>query len=664
MMAFYTRLYHPLLKGALRHQAVVLLTAAVALLVGALFPVPHPGRRVHPHADRRRLCRGDAHAHRLLAELHHRAEPSRPAASSKSSFPKSRKWWPKSAPAKFPPTPCRWKPADLMIILKDQKDWTSAHTREELADKMAEALSVIPGVTFGFQQPIQMRFNELISGAKQDVVLKIYGEDLQQLADYAQQAGRLVRQVKGAEDVYVEQVTGLPQIVVQLDRNRLAQFGLNVADVNRTVQTAFAGETAGQVFEQERRFDLVLRLAPGPAQGHQQRAPAVHGRPQRPAGAPGAGGHRGAARRPQPDSARRRQAPHHAWPSTCGAATWKRVVKELQGKIDRQLKFAPGYYTTYGGQFENLRQATERLSIAVPVALLLIFVLLFFTFGSLQAVGADFHGHSALGHRRRAGAVAARHAVQHLGRRGLHCPVRGGRAQRHRAHRLLQPAQSRRRHRPVSSASCEGTEVRLRPGADDGHRGLAGLPAHGPGHIGRGRSAAPAGHRRHRRAGLGHAAHPAGAAGALRPLGARNSQSRRPENRSKPRGSARPCPWPRCCSCCCCCRCSGQAQGPLTAAAGRERRPCKPTARCWPAQRALEAQQAMRRTAYDLGRTTISGSYGQYNSQNRDNQFTITPVAGPARRVPQRRRPGRCPHCRPASRSWPRCRPNCAGRCA
>ncbi|RYY11048.1 MAG: efflux RND transporter permease subunit, partial [Cytophagaceae bacterium] len=258
MMAFFTRVYHPLLKAALRHQAAVLLAAA-GLLGGGFWLFRTLGGEFIPT-----LSEGDfAVEMRTLtgSSLSYTIEKAQQAGGIlKKQFPEVKEVVAKIGASEIPTDPMPVEAGDLMVILKDQKEWTSADNREELADKMAQALSVIPGVTFGFQQPIQMRFNELISGAKQDVVLKIYGEDLQQLADYAQQAGRLVRQVPGAEDVYVEQVTGLPQIVVALDRNRLAQFGLNVADVNRTVQTAFAGETAGQVFEQERRFDLVLRL--------------------------------------------------------------------------------------------------------------------------------------------------------------------------------------------------------------------------------------------------------------------------------------------------------------------------------------------------------------------------------------------------------------------
>jgi cobalt-zinc-cadmium resistance protein CzcA len=150
--------------------------------------------------------------------------------------------------------------SDMMVILKDKKDWVTAKTRVELADTMQRALSVIPGVTFGFQQPIQMRFDELITGAKQGVVIKLHGEGLDVLTDYAGKIGGQIKHIDGVEDLYVEEVTGLPQIQIQSTRDKIGQYGLNISDVNRVIKTAFAGETAGLVYEGEKRFDLVVRL--------------------------------------------------------------------------------------------------------------------------------------------------------------------------------------------------------------------------------------------------------------------------------------------------------------------------------------------------------------------------------------------------------------------
>ncbi|AIZ65559.1 acriflavine resistance protein B (plasmid) [Hymenobacter sp. DG25B] len=622
MMAFYTRLYHPLLKGALRHQAAVLLTAA-GLLVGGFFLFRTLGGEFIPT-----LTEGDfAVEMRVLtgSSLSYTIEQAQKAGGIlKKQFPEVKEVVAKIGAGEIPTDPMPVEAADVMVILKDQKEWTSAPNREELADKMAKALSVMPGVTFGFQQPIQMRFNELISGAKQDVVLKIYGEDLQQLADYAQQAGRLVRQVKGAEDVYVEQVTGLPQIVVALDRNRLAQFGLNVSDVNRTVQTAFAGETAGQVFEQERRFDLVLRLrqdlrkdinsvrrlfiaAPNGRQVPLEQVATVELRE--------------GPNQIQRDDAKRRISVAF----NVRGRDVETVVEELQGKIDRQLKFAPGYYTTYGGQFENLRQATDRLSVAVPVALVLIFVLLFFTFRSfkqsvmiftaipLSAIG----GIAALWLRGMPFSISAGVGfIALFGVAVLNGIVLIGYFNQLKAEGV----------NDLMERILRGTEVRLRPVlmtatvASLGFLPMA-LATSAGAEVQRPLATVVIG-------GLVSATLltllvlPV-----LYALSERVKAGGPPEEPQPTATLAAPAkslpvapvllllllglPLP------------GRAQGPLTAAQAVSQA-LQTNGTVLAGQRALEAQQAIRRTAYDFGRTTLTGSYGQYNSLNRDNQFTLT----------------------------------------
>ena len=148
----------------------------------------------------------------------------------------------------------------MMVILKDKSEWTSARSFDELANKMAIALQDVPGITTGFQFPVQMRFNELMTGARQDVVCKIFGEDLDSLAYYNEKLGEVIRTVDGARDVYLETVTGIPQIVINYKRNSFSAYQLNIDEVNRMVQSAFAGASAGLVYENERRFDLVVRM--------------------------------------------------------------------------------------------------------------------------------------------------------------------------------------------------------------------------------------------------------------------------------------------------------------------------------------------------------------------------------------------------------------------
>ncbi len=298
-------------------------------------------------------------------------------------FPEIEKIVSKIGSGEVPTDPMPIDAQDLMIILKDKSKWTSAKTFPELAEKMGKELEAVPGVSFGFQFPVQMRFNELMTGAKQDVVCKIFGENLDTLAKYAEILGKLSSAVDGAEDVYVEPVAGIPQIIIEYNRALIAQYGLNIDDVNRVVNTAFAGQSAGQVFEGERRFDLVLRLkdegrkdlddvrnlmVPTPNNGtvplyiladvEQKLGP----------------------NQIQREDAKRRIVVGF----NVRGRDMASIVEDLKLKVDKSMKLPAGYYITYGGAFENLNAAKQRLSIAVPVALLLIFLMLFFAFNSLR----------------------------------------------------------------------------------------------------------------------------------------------------------------------------------------------------------------------------------------------------------------------------------------
>ena len=245
------------------------------------------------------------------------------------------------------------------------------------------------GVTYGFQQPIQMRFNELMTGARQDVVVKIYGEDLYKLAAYAKQVGAIAEKTPGASDVYVEQVGGLPQIVVNYHRDKIAQFGLNIADVNATIKSAFAGQSAGLVFENEKRFDLVVRLDESNRTNIDDIKSLYVSTP--------AGDHipllqladvalKVGPNQIQRDDAKRRIVVGF----NVRNSDVQTVVNSIQKSVAQRIKFEPGYYTTYGGTFKNLEEARNRLLIAVPIALLLIFVLLFFTFHSFKQAALIF----------------------------------------------------------------------------------------------------------------------------------------------------------------------------------------------------------------------------------------------------------------------------------
>jgi cobalt-zinc-cadmium resistance protein CzcA len=301
----------------------------------------------------------------------------------KSRFPEVEKVVTKIGSGEVPTDPMPMEASDMMVILKDKSEWTSAKTFNELAEKMGIALAEVLGVTAGFQYPVQMRFNELMTGARQDVVCKIFGEDLDTLAAYAHQLGGLINTVEGAKNLYVESVSGMPQIIIQYNRNAIAQYNLNIADINRVVNTAFAGQSSGMVFEGEKRFDLVVRLG-----GEQKKdvtavqnllIPTPQGT-QVPLYQLADVQIKEGPNQIQREDAKRRIVVGF----NVRGRDVQTIVTELQSKVEKQVRFPAGYYVTYGGAFENLNAAKERLMIAVPVSLILIFLLLFFAFHSFK----------------------------------------------------------------------------------------------------------------------------------------------------------------------------------------------------------------------------------------------------------------------------------------
>lgn len=289
----------------------------------------------------------------------------------------------KTGSSEIPTDPMPIDASDMMVILKDKSEWTSAKTYPELEEKMSRELEAVPGVTFGFQYPVQMRFNELISGARQDVVCKIFGEDLDTLALYAKKLGNICKTVEGSSGLYVEAVTGMPQIVIQYNRAAIAQYGLTVSEINKVVNTAFAGQSSGLVYEGEKRFDLVVRLS-----GEQRKdlsdvqnllIPTAQSM-QIPLSAVAKVEIVEGPNQIQREDAHRRIVVGF----NVRGRDMQSMVKELQQKAEQQIKLPPGYYITYGGAFENLEAAKKRLSIAVPVSLLLIFLMLYFAFNSVK----------------------------------------------------------------------------------------------------------------------------------------------------------------------------------------------------------------------------------------------------------------------------------------
>jgi cobalt-zinc-cadmium resistance protein CzcA len=246
---------------------------------------------------------------------------------------------------------------------------------------MDKALDVYPEVNFEFTQPIQMRFNELIAGVKSDIAVKIFGEDLQELFDHATEASRYIRSIEGVGDIKVQQIDGIPQLVVKYNRVKMAQYGLNVNEVNSAIKMTFAGETAGIVMEGEKRFDLVVRMDSVHRQDIQNLRELYIDLPsgsQIPLQEVAEVGYENAPLEISRDNTHRR--------ITIGINVRGRdvesVVADIQKVMKNKITLPAGYYVTYGGTFENLQAAKSRLALVVPIALALIFVLLFFTFQS------------------------------------------------------------------------------------------------------------------------------------------------------------------------------------------------------------------------------------------------------------------------------------------
>lgn len=298
-------------------------------------------------------------------------------------FPEVEKIVSKIGSGEVPTDPMPIEAQDLMIILKNKKEWVTANSFKELSDSMSVELAKIPGVFFDFQYPVQMRFNELMTGAKQDVVCKIFGENLDTLSNIAHQIGGVVSSISGAESPYVETVTGVPEIVIKYKRAALAQYHINVNDANEIVNSAFAGTTAGKVFEGERRFELVVKLASENRENindiknllieNQEGS-------QYPLNLIADVEIKDGPNQIQREDAKRRIIVGF----NLKDGDVQTVVNDLKNKVEKQIKLPYGYYVNYGGSFENLNEAKKRLSIAVPLSLILILILLYFAFKSIK----------------------------------------------------------------------------------------------------------------------------------------------------------------------------------------------------------------------------------------------------------------------------------------
>ena len=316
------------------------------------------------------------------SSLTHSIELSKQAEETlMKNFPEIKHVVAKIGTAEVPTDPMAVEDADIMIVMKPFKEWTSASSRAEMVEKMKASLEPNTGAEFNFSQPIQLRFNELMTGAKADIAIKLYGEDMAELYKKAKEASLFVEQVPGAADVIVEQAMGLPQLVVHYDRAKIARYGMNIEELNTIIRTAYAGEAAGVVFENERRFDLVLRLDNDKVADLNldklfvRTAEGI----QIPVSEVATIGLVNGPLQINRDATKRR--------IVIGVnvrdADIQKVVRTIQETLDKHIKLEPGYYFEYGGQFENLQNAIDTLTIVIPVALSLILLLLFFAFKSV-----------------------------------------------------------------------------------------------------------------------------------------------------------------------------------------------------------------------------------------------------------------------------------------
>jgi len=381
IMGGLNKAYKPVLSFALRFKAGVVI-GAVALLLIAGFIFSNMGGEFIPKFDE-----GDIAMQAFIkpgSSLTESIEASKNLQNIIKKFPEVKTMISRIGVAEIPTDPMPMDIADSYIILeKDKSKWTTAETKEGLIEKIKEKIGVIPGVNFVFTQPVELRFNELLTGIREDVAIKLYGEDLEVLSDKIQEIAAVIRTVPGAADLNVEATSGLPQITVTYNRAKMAQYGLTVDKLNDYVSAAFSGEKAGVIFEGEKKFDIVIRLAkeyrqdinslknmyvdiPGGAQVPLNEVAEISYKP-------------GPMQISRDNTYRRISVGVNV-----RGRDVKSMVEEVQQKLETEVKLPPGYYVTYGGSFENLQRATDRLMIVVPIALALIFILLYFALGSFS----------------------------------------------------------------------------------------------------------------------------------------------------------------------------------------------------------------------------------------------------------------------------------------
>lgn len=381
VMSRIEKVHQTYLIKALKFKKAIL-TTVLLLFIGAVFVLSRMGGEFIPSLEE-----GDfAVEMRILpgSNINKTKEVTTQAAKIlMEQFPEVEKVVTKIGSAEIPTEPMPMDAGDMIIVLKPKGEWTSAKTFPELSEKMSKSLEVIPGLTTGFQFPVQMRFNELMTGARQDIVCKIYGEDLDNLTQYAEKLGTIIQTIDGAQDLYIEPVIGAPQIVIDYNRAALSQHKLSIVEVNRIVNMAFAGQSAGWVYEGERRFDMVVRLDENQKQDVQSIRNLLitlsNGK-QLPLHQLATIEMKSSPNQIQREDTKRRIVVGF----NVRGRDVQSIVEDLQREVETKIKLPTGYTISYGGAFENLNQAKARLGIAVPVSLALIFLLLYFAFRSVK----------------------------------------------------------------------------------------------------------------------------------------------------------------------------------------------------------------------------------------------------------------------------------------
>lgn len=387
LMKLAHRTYHPSIKWAWAHKRIIVAGAAVMLLA-VIIIFPRLGAEFTPTLDE-----GDFVIQPVLktgTSLKKTIEmTTQMEAILKKNFVEVDQVVSRIGAAEVPTDPMSMEEIDMIVKLRPKKEWKNAKSKEELADKFKEKLSVFPGIEYEFTQPIEMRFNELVTGVRSDIAVKIFGEDLDYLAEQAAEIGALAETVPGAADVIVEKTVGLPQMRVTYNREKLAYYGVSIQELNQYLAMAFGGQITGNVFEQERRFDLVVRFQEGFRKDieniRQMYVNLPDGNQVRLNELANIEYTTGPAKISHDNTHRRVVVSVNV-----RNRDLQSVVQDIQQKVSQNLNLKPGYYVEYGGQYENLQNASRRLMIIVPIALALIFLLLNFAFNSLKETAIIF----------------------------------------------------------------------------------------------------------------------------------------------------------------------------------------------------------------------------------------------------------------------------------